>query len=292
MRSRMRYVPRTAVLLGVLVLLALPGVSSAATIVNGGFETGSFTGWTVVNQAGGSGDWFVYTGTSTPLNGLPVAAPPEGTHAAVTDQFGPGSHVLYQDVVLESGFSHTLSLVVYYENLAGFFATPSTLDFNAFPNQQYRIDVLRATADPASTAPGDVLATVFQTREGDPASLAPTTMSFDLTPFAGMTVRIRFAEVDNQLFFNASVDNVAIESVRLLPTTKEQCRNGGWRSFGVFKNQGDCVSFVATKERNQPAGSQPQPPSTSNAGAAPIAGQQSLQGAVNRPAYHGGRPPS
>jgi hypothetical protein len=41
-----------------------------------------------------------------------------------------------------------------------------------------------------------------------------------------------------------------------MPTTKQQCKKGGWRSFGVFKNQGDCVSFVATKGKNPPAGSQ------------------------------------
>jgi FlaG/FlaF family flagellin (archaellin) len=28
-----------------------------------------------------------------------------------------------------------------------------------------------------------------------------------------------------------------------LPTSKEQCRNGGWQQFG-FKNQGQCVAFV------------------------------------------------
>jgi hypothetical protein len=39
-----------------------------------------------------------------------------------------------------------------------------------------------------------------------------------------------------------------------LPTSKEQCKTGGWQAFGVFKNQGDCVSFVATGGRNQPAG--------------------------------------
>jgi hypothetical protein len=39
-----------------------------------------------------------------------------------------------------------------------------------------------------------------------------------------------------------------------LPTTKEECKNGGWRNFGVFKNQGDCVSFVATGGKNPPAG--------------------------------------
>ena len=38
-----------------------------------------------------------------------------------------------------------------------------------------------------------------------------------------------------------------------LPTTKSQCRNGNWQIFGVFKNQGDCVSFVATKGKNPPA---------------------------------------
>jgi hypothetical protein len=31
-----------------------------------------------------------------------------------------------------------------------------------------------------------------------------------------------------------------------LPTSKDQCKNGGWQAFHVFKNQGDCVSFVAT----------------------------------------------
>jgi YVTN family beta-propeller protein len=39
-----------------------------------------------------------------------------------------------------------------------------------------------------------------------------------------------------------------------VPTSKEQCMNGGWRDFGVFKNQGACVSFVATGGKNPPAG--------------------------------------
>jgi hypothetical protein len=39
-----------------------------------------------------------------------------------------------------------------------------------------------------------------------------------------------------------------------LPTSKAQCKEGGWRNFGIFKNQGDCVSFVATGGKNAPAG--------------------------------------
>lgn len=38
-----------------------------------------------------------------------------------------------------------------------------------------------------------------------------------------------------------------------LPTTKEQCFNNGWQIFKVFKNQGDCVSFVATRGKNPPS---------------------------------------
>ena len=29
-----------------------------------------------------------------------------------------------------------------------------------------------------------------------------------------------------------------------LPTTRDQCKDGGWQSYGIFTNQGDCVSFV------------------------------------------------
>jgi hypothetical protein len=40
------------------------------------------------------------------------------------------------------------------------------------------------------------------------------------------------------------------------PTTKDQCKNGGWQTFTspAFKNQGDCVSFVATHGKNAPNG--------------------------------------
>lgn len=36
------------------------------------------------------------------------------------------------------------------------------------------------------------------------------------------------------------------------PFTSDQCKQGGWQAFGVFENQGDCVSYVATKGKNLP----------------------------------------
>jgi hypothetical protein len=38
------------------------------------------------------------------------------------------------------------------------------------------------------------------------------------------------------------------------PTDQDQCKQGGWQTFGVFKNQGDCVSFVGTGGKNPPKG--------------------------------------
>jgi hypothetical protein len=35
-----------------------------------------------------------------------------------------------------------------------------------------------------------------------------------------------------------------------VPTTKSQCKKGGWLSFGRFKNQGQCIRFVKHGSRN------------------------------------------
>jgi hypothetical protein len=48
--------------------------------------------------------------------------------------------------------------------------------------------------------------------------------------------------------------DIVVIDARPSPTAKDQCKNGGWQTFGVFRNQGDCVSFVATGGKNPPAG--------------------------------------
>jgi hypothetical protein len=249
---------RRFALAGLVALLAMTGTAQAASVTNGGFETGDVTGWTVRDQTSGSGSWFVYSGTTSPLSFLPIPAPPEGTFAATTDQTGPGSHLLYQAVTLEAGLSHELRFVLYYDNAAFSFATPNTLDFNVSPNQQYRVDILDPNAPVTSVAAGDVLATVFRTEVGDPSVLGPTTISFDLTPYAGRTVRLRFAEVDNQGFLTAGVDDVRIVSTARTPTSKQACKKGGWRSLAndqgqPFRNQGQCVADVARRSSRTPA---------------------------------------
>jgi hypothetical protein len=47
---------------------------------------------------------------------------------------------------------------------------------------------------------------------------------------------------------------VQVPETTSAPTTKDDCKNGGWQTFDPpFKNQGDCVSYVASKGKN-PAG--------------------------------------
>lgn len=57
---------------------------------------------------------------------------------------------------------------------------------------------------------------------------------------------------------NLNPNNVtwtAVGQATPLISGKNLCKNGGWMSFGtLFKNQGDCVSYMVTGGRNLPAG--------------------------------------
>jgi YVTN family beta-propeller protein len=41
-------------------------------------------------------------------------------------------------------------------------------------------------------------------------------------------------------------EGIAVTPLPRVPTSKDQCKSGGWRIFPQFKNQGDCVRFVET----------------------------------------------
>ena len=51
---------------------------------------------------------------------------------------------------------------------------------------------------------------------------------------------------------NVTSGDLVVHDAPGKPTSKEQCKNGGWRTYGVFKNQGGCVSYVATGGKNPP----------------------------------------
>jgi hypothetical protein len=38
--------------------------------------------------------------------------------------------------------------------------------------------------------------------------------------------------------------DIVVVDAQPLPTSKDQCKNGGWKTYGSFRNQGDCITFV------------------------------------------------
>lgn len=171
----------------ILLMVAVLPAMASSIIVNGGFETNggagssTFTGWTVTNESGSGGSWYVQTGTLSPLNGLPVPVPPEGSYAAMTDASGPSSQVLIQDFTVPlDATSVTLSFDYLLNNLGPDYVPGGDLDFNDSPNQQARVDILPSADGAFDTS--SVLLNAYRTQSGD--TLQPgawETFSEDIT---------------------------------------------------------------------------------------------------------------
>jgi len=88
---------------------------------------------------------------------------------------------------------------------------PAGLDYTAGPNEFASVDILSGSADALDTGAG-VLVNLYLGAE--PATLASgfASYSFDITSVVstpGM-YQLRFAEADNEGYFNMGVDNVSI----------------------------------------------------------------------------------
>ena len=199
------------------------------------FESGALTGWRAV--VGGSGGWFIYTDgskapdptRSDPNVPFDLPNPPQGRFAAVSDANGPGTRILYRDVKLDGRFR--LHLRVFYAGVGGF-SSPQTLAYDEpGANQQFRIDLVAPSAPIDSVAQGDVLAKVFATAAGDPDRREPSTVSVDVSRWAGQTVRLRLAATDNGGPLRAGVDDIRFEPIGVdakarieLPHTEQPAR--------------------------------------------------------------------
>jgi hypothetical protein len=191
----------------IVPLVAIGALAAAATAIaapsNGGFETGNFNGWERTEP--GNGMWQVYDAELQ--SNYP---PPFGDHAARVVQGGPGLNILHRNLNAKDGRFLTFHLA--YDNAALQFSAPRTFRFDNddIPNQQLRVDLLRADAKIKSLKASDILETVFRTKEGAPVS----------SPYQGYVVdleaedingkfQFRVAEVDNQQEFFVGLDQVS-----------------------------------------------------------------------------------
>ncbi len=182
--------------------------------VNGGFETGNFTGWTTPVIPGSSGSFLVRNGTALPLSGLTTVGPRSGTFYAVDDEAGPGTHALLQTFTVPAGASSvTLSFDMFANSYAATVVDPIGLDHRSGPNQHARVDILSAGASPFDTGAG-VLRNFYLGADPGSNPHPYTHYDFDITDLvaAGGTFQLRFAATNNLFFFNLGVDNVSITS--------------------------------------------------------------------------------
>jgi hypothetical protein len=202
----------SALPLAALVAVACGTEPPLHLIQNGGFETGTFTSWTTFDAVNGDTlGFFVTADTVLPESMDTVLAAPEGSYAAITDQGGSGTHVLYQDVILPPNRTATLTAIIYIQSDATFVnaATAGLAHDGGESNQQVRVDVMNPAAGVTDVGTG-VLLNVYRSQPADPLVTSYIHLTADLSPFAGQTVRIRFAEVDNQSFLHLGVDSVDV----------------------------------------------------------------------------------
>lgn len=189
-------------------LIAPAAPSSAATVVNGDFERGDLSGWQLDSDGDTQTGWQARQATrSTAAAG----ESPQGLWEAGTELLGASSAVLYQDVALEAGREHALTLTLTYSHEASRFFTPPSLGLDVV-NQQFRVDLVDPAAPLRSLAAGDVLANVFETRVPDQAMRDPFDVRVDLGPYAGRTVRLRLAAVQTLFPLSVTVDDVQVQT--------------------------------------------------------------------------------
>ena len=212
-------------LISVLTLSSGYYAGAAELVENGDFRTGDFGGWTRDNQTECEGNWLIYSGSETPGSMSSILPPPSGAFAAVTDEFisESCSLLLYQDITVPEGAGQVhCSAVVYVRNTIEDYIIGNGLELSPNKNQQYRVDLMDPDA-PLYDVGAGVIQNLFQTVEGDPQSIGYTTIEFDLTAFAGQTVRLRAASVNNEGQLFSSIDEVSCvtENNESIPTLSE-----------------------------------------------------------------------
>jgi hypothetical protein len=217
-----------------LILLAglffsSPRVWASELILNGSFEqngglgSSTFPGWAVTTTDGNTGgNWYVQTGTSSPIINLgPLPAPPAGSFAAMTDyglsQGGPAAMALTQSFTVSGPGSATLSLDYFILNPYSPYVVPdpATLGDLTQPNQQARVDILKGAAGSFDVSGSDILANVLQTPPGNPDdpsidnAYQSLTMNIEFSGAGNYQLRFAAADTQGQIFFG--VDHVSLD---------------------------------------------------------------------------------
>jgi hypothetical protein len=188
-------------------------------IVNGDFEMGNLTGWTI--QVVGSGSWVINNGLLDPSGPGSPLPPISGSFDAITIQSGNGVRLLSEAFRVPTGLtSAVLSWSDRIRNHANVFSDP---------NQEYRVNL--------HDAGGNVIQEIFSTNPGDaPMQVGPNPRFFDLTALLqtleGQLVSLSFEQEDSLFFFNVTIDDVSFVTERV--PGESDCECDLYASVGGF----------------------------------------------------------
>jgi len=163
-----------------------------------------------------------------------------------------GVHVFFDDV---TDPSHGTNLDNFNESdIATLgYTTPHTIRFSMdFVNGPDN-DVVRIYIDGNLAKTGTSWEDYYRFDTESNPSLVSNSRTVDSLLFREGGTAVPANAGNGYLIDNASLLSGPIPTPLTLPTGKDQCMNNGWKNYGTtFKNQGDCVSFIATKGKNQP----------------------------------------
>jgi hypothetical protein len=136
------------------------------------------------------------------------------------------------------------------ENPAGLAAISLRQSFLGGPVTCLHVEGNRATiAGGGPTVPAPYLFVVEDNAaSGRPDLFAAVPLPFDQPPLTDCSIDV---PAPNQPIIGG---DLVVHDAAGAPTSKDQCKNGGWRNFPGFRNEGQCVSFVATGGKSPPAG--------------------------------------
>ena len=170
---------------------------TADVIVNGGFETGDYSGWTTGFSE--SGSWVINDGTFIPTGITPSSVPFSGNFDAFSDQTAAGIYTLSQEFDVPADVvSASASWVDRIRNLFTEFQEPT---------QEFRVLL--------SDANGALVQEIFSTNPGDQLiQEGPNFRNFDLTPTLqaneGETLTLSIEAEATPNFLNVSIDDISL----------------------------------------------------------------------------------
>jgi hypothetical protein len=211
MKSSSIKIRRLAVV-AALSMAAYGAHASANLLTNGGFETGDYTGWSLNTQDGSGGALSIVAnnGGTSPLSGFGYAANATGGNwFSITDQAGPGSYALTQSFTLAKATTVTISFQTFANNQAST-TLANGRDYSSSPNQNAEVDLLLGGADAFTNASADIVATLYGPGADTAGNPNPWSTFTSTLALAAGTYQLRFAETDNQFFFQQGVDNVSV----------------------------------------------------------------------------------